>query len=385
MDILDDDYPEKILDKHEGPCLSLYQPTHRQFPQRQQDPVRFRNLLKKLAESLRQKYPDRDVTALLAPFNTLAGDAGFWNHNFDGLAVLGAADMFRVYRLQRRVEELAFVADGFHTRPLMRIVQSADRYHILGLNRHSARLFEGNRDSVDEIALAPEVPRSLDEVVQHAQERDRATRTHGRVEPGVMGRHGGDSKQDAIDAETERFFRAVDRGVLEHHSRPSGLPVLLAALPQHHHLFRAVSANPQLMASGIDVDVGVLSPEELRERAWTLVQPRYLERLAGLFDAFAAAQAKQKGSGDLSDVARAATEGRVACLLLEANRSIPGRIDVETGALSEPELGDASINDPLDDALDDLGERVLRSGGEVLIVPTERMPTRSGLAAIYRF
>ena len=34
--------------------------------------------------------------------------------------------------------------------------------------------------------------------------------------------------------------------------------------------------------------------------------------------------------------------------------------------------------------LDDLGERVLRSGGEVVIVPADRMPTRSGLAATYR-
>src|SRR3546814_18073862 len=82
----------------------------------------------------------------------------------------------------------------------MRIVQSADRYQVLGLNRHSARLFEGNRDSIDEITLAPEVPRSLDEVVEREQERDRASRTHGRVEPGAMGRHGARaSTREAID------------------------------------------------------------------------------------------------------------------------------------------------------------------------------------------
>src|SRR3546814_15134496 len=84
-----------------------------------------------------------------------------WNHNFEGLAVLGAAGLFRVYRLQRPVADLAIVADSFHTKPLMRIVQSADRYQVLGLNRHSARLFEGNRDSIDEITLAPEVPRKI--------------------------------------------------------------------------------------------------------------------------------------------------------------------------------------------------------------------------------
>src|SRR3546814_14650108 len=80
-------------------------------------------------------------------------------------------------------------------------------------------------------------------------------------------------------------------------------------------------------------------------------------------DAFAAAQARQNGSADLSDVARAAAEGRVATLLLEAGRSIPGRIDAGTGAFSNAELDDPRI----DDGLDDLGEQVSteeRRGGK---------------------
>jgi hypothetical protein len=35
--------------------------------------------------------------------------------------------------------------------------------------------------------------------------------------------------------------------------------------------------------------------------------------------------------------------------------------------------------------LDDLSAVVLQNGGEVIIVPAERMPTDTGLAAIYRF
>src|SRR3546814_20392887 len=88
------------------------------------------------------------------------------------------------------------------------------------------------------------------------------------------------------------------------------------------------------MEPGIDVDAGVLSLDELRERAWAVVQPRYLDRLEKLIDAFAAAQARQNGSADLSDVARAAAEGRVAPLLLEPRRSIPGRVPSGPGGVS---------------------------------------------------
>lgn len=382
MDLLANDYPDLILAERQGPFLSLYQPTHRAFPERQQDPIRFRNLVKTLGDSLREKHRDRDIESLLAPFHALAADTEFWNQGMDGLAVLGAPDLFRVYRLQRPVAELAIVADSFHVKPLLRVMQSADRYQILGLDRHEASLFEGNRDQVDEIALASAVPRHIEDALEIDAERERAIRTHGRVKPDAMGRHGAsDVKNDAIDADTEQFFRLVDQTVLEHHSRPTGLPLLLAALPEHHHLFRSVSCNPFLVDAGIDANVKSLSTEDLRERAWSLFQPLYLERLARLVEAFGAAQAKQQGSADLSDVARAAVQGRVATLLLQADRQLPGRLDPQSGAISQGELSDPQT----DDLLDDLGEAVLRRGGEVVIVPAERMPTTSGLAATYRY
>jgi hypothetical protein len=66
---------------------------------------------------------------------------------------------------------------------------------------------------------------------------------------------------------------------------------------------------------------------------------------------------------------------------VEAERHVPGRIDhtsgrVEFGDLAHPEV---------DDLLDDLGELVLNKCGQIVIVPAERMPTETGVAAIYRF
>ncbi len=83
------------------PCLSLYQPTHRRHPDNQQDPIRFRHLVKALETSLRQQHAADAVKALLEPFEALAQDHDFWNHTLDGLAVLGAPGLFRVFLLQR--------------------------------------------------------------------------------------------------------------------------------------------------------------------------------------------------------------------------------------------------------------------------------------------
>ena len=380
MNSLAQDYPAILSGDHESPCLSLYQPTHRQHPDNTQDPIRFRNLVKKMEVSLRQKYPKREIKSLMQPFEALAEDRDFWNHTADGLAILSAPGLFRVYKLQRPVAELVVVADSFHTKPLMRIMQSADRYQILALSRNAFKVFEGNRDALDEMLPIEDVPQTAAELLgKEADDREGAHRTYGPT--GATTGHGTDVKQDAVDRDTEQFFRAVDQLVLQHCSQPSGLRLILAALPKHHHRFRSISRNPLLMKAALDVYPDDLSLDALRERAWQLVQPYYLERLAGLVEAFGTAAANGQGTDELGDLARAAIAGRIATLLIEADRLIPGTIDNISGEIIPGDLSHPEV----DDVLDDLGEQVLKAGGEVVIVPAGRMPTKSGAAAIYRF
>ena len=372
-----------LLTTHQPPCLSLYQPTHRRHPDNQQDPIRFRNLVKELETSLRQKYSAVEGGSLLAPFDALAQDHDFWNHTLDGLAVLGGPGLFRVFGLQRPVAELVVVADSFHTKPLRRDLQSADRYQVLGLNLHEVHLFEGNRDALDEIDLAPGVPRTLTEALgEELTEPHQTVASYG----GVGGastpmRHGHGGKKDEVDIDADRFFRAVDRAVLEHHSRPSGLPLILAALPEHHHRFHQVSHNPLLVAEGIALDPGSVPAAELCVLAWQVVEPQYQARLTALGEEFAQARSKGLGSDDLAQVATAAAAGRVATLLIEADRQMAGRLDRATGRV---ELDDLS-HPRVDDLLDDLGELVGMRGGRVLVIPAQRMPVRTGLAATYRY
>jgi len=381
MNSLVDQFPADLLQALEPPCISIYQPTHRGHPENKQDPIRFRNPVKSIEESLRQKYPTREVQRLLEQFEALAIDRDFWNHTLDGLAVLGASGTFLVYRLQRPVAELAVVADSFHTKPLIRIRQSADRYQVLGLSLSEIKLFEGNRDALDEIELAEGVPRTIDEALgEGLTDPHQTVASYGGARGPAM-KHGHGAKSDEADIDAERFFRVIDRAVLEHHSRMSDLPLLLAALPQHHHLFRKVSHNPFLMAEGIDAHPDSLPIDELRDRAWGIVEPHYRARVAQLAEAFGAARSDGLGADDPAPVAEAAVAGRVATLLIEADRQIPGRIDPATGALEFGEL----THPELGDILDDLAALVMGAGGGVVVVPAEQMPTPTGVAAIYRY
>jgi hypothetical protein len=373
------EYRSVLLGEHPAPCLSLYEPTHFRQPDRRQDPIRFKNLVKALDESLRRDYKASETDELLAPFHALEDDRAFWNHGQSGLAIFAAPDLFRIYRLQRSVPERAIVGRSFHTKPLLRILQSSDRFHVLGLNRREACLYEGNRDGIAEIDILPGVPRMVTN--EPPAGRDAKDLVVGSILGAPTTRQGADATQDVVDHDTDTFFRRVDDAVLTHHTRPTGLPLVLAALPQYHRRFRSVSANPMLADAALDTYPPDMLNESLRERAWEAMRPRYRARLAALCDTYAAAKPDDLATDDVAKAGRAAAESRVATLLIEAERMIPGQLDVNTGdvTFSDP---DRSGNH---DLLDDLGEQVLRTGGDVVVVPREDMPSSTGVAATFRF
>lgn len=380
---LSHDYPDAFLSPPAVPCLSLYQPTHRSHPDAREDPIRYKNLVRELELSLADMFDAGEIEAMIAPFRELGDDAMFWSHALDGLAVFGVDGRAWAYRLQRSVPERALVAESFHTKPLLRVMQSADRFQVLGLDRGSVRLFEGNRDALDEIPLHDDVPKTLQEALgEDVTEEQLTVASYGANQPGGTAmHHGHGGRKDERDVDAERYFRAVDRTVTEHHSKPSGLPLLLAALPEYQGAFRELSHNPNLIDAAVETHPSSLSEDELRRLAWQALEPYYLTRLEEIREAFGTARAAGKGAADLTDVGHAVAERRVARLLIDAERVVPGRLDVERGRVHFDDLDEADV----DDLLDDLGEKTLEFGGEVVVVPSERMPTDTGAAAIFRY
>jgi hypothetical protein len=169
--------------------------------------------------------------------------------------------------------------------------------------------------------------------------------------------------------------------VWEHVTRPSGLPLVLAALPEHQAVFRALSHNPELVEAGIERSPAQLADGELLALAWQCVEPVFKARLAKIIDDYHVARARGLGSDQVEAVAKAAHDGRVGVALIEAERTLPGRLDAKTGLIVGPDASDPN----LDDVLDDIAEKVIRNSGTVVIVPAQRMPTATGVAAIYRY
>jgi hypothetical protein len=93
-----------------------------------------------------------------------------------------------------------------------------------------------------------------------------------------------------------------------------------------------------------------------------------------------AAKARTLATDDLTHAVEFAADGRVGTLIIEADRRIPGHIEdhMPRRAVVPDEPGAGDI-------LDDLAERVMKTGGQVIVAPLGSMPTSTGLAAIFRY
>lgn len=384
MEFLTKELIQELLAVNQALCLSLYMPIHRSHPENLQDPIRFKNLLKQLEESLSQKYSAGEVKKHMEPLEALASDDSLWNHTSNGLAVFSATGLFKIVGLPVSVDELAMVADSFHTKPLRQYMQSTDRYHVLDLSLHDIRLFEGNRHSLVEIELMPDIPKTITEALGNKLTDQHTTiasygGTGGESSPM---HHGQGGKKEETEKDAERFFRVIADEIYEHYSKPSGWPLILAALPEHHSLFHKVNNNPLLLSEGITVNPSSVSPEKLANMAWETMEPEYNLKLDNLVARFEQARANGKGSDDYKDVAVAAVEGRVDTLIVEADRIIAVRVtNLVTGNTQKKDL----TNPRVDDLLDDMGELVTKMGGMVMVLPTDKMPSEAGLAAIFRY
>ncbi len=376
-----------LLEKQEGPCLSLYQATHRSHPDNAQDPIRFKNLVRELQESLSGTYTKAEYEPLLQPLHDLAEDFDFWQHTLDGLAIFRSPKQFKLIQLQRPTPDFAVVSDSFHIKPLLRQTQTLDRFQVLCLTRQAVRLFEGNRDTLDHIVPGDDFPTTADHDPGHDRRQGslhlssyRLGSAAGSGTGAVF--HGHDSRADAIEIQTTNYFRAVDKAVVEQISKPSGVPLILVALPEYQGEYRKLSNNPQLLEEGINIDPTSLTIEALHEACRKLILPIANERAARTVAQFHKQLGTGLGSDNIHDILPAILDGRVNTLMVSAEQQVAGRIHRDQRVIEPLE----SLDSPdADDVLDDLAEMTLRRSGTVLVLPEDVMPTDTGAAAIYTF
>jgi hypothetical protein len=300
-----------LLEKQNGWCVSIFMPTHRAGPATQQDPIRFKNLLREAKEHLLASgLRAPQVKRLLKPAQRLMADSLFWQHQSDGIAMFLSHEMFHYYRLPFVFEELVVVADRFHVKPLLSFLSGDGQFYILALSQNEAKLFQGTRYNVSEIELE-RAPVSLAETLA-LDDPEKQLQHHISSTPGARGQHPAVFHGHGIIDENKknilRYFRQIDHG-LQAVLRDEQAPLVLAGVEYLLAVYRKANTYPHLMDEGIRGNPERLTFQDFHARAWEIVQPHFLkaqeEQAVTQYKAIVSAGSEQ-ASSDLRKVISAA-------------------------------------------------------------------------------
>ncbi len=362
-------------------CISFYLPTHVKGPGTAADSLRLKNLVAKAKTGLEKRaLRSSDVAELLQPVDAIVNDARFWTHAGEGLALFVNSDSVKTFRLPGPVGEAMLISDRFWIAPIVPFVTADDGFHLLVLSEKSVRLMRGDLYALTELELG-EIPASQAEALRF-DDRESQLHSHGatRVGSGAVSAtfHGQGVATDFDDIDRGRFLQAVDRG-LAGVLKGDSSPLVLAGVGEIVSQFRNLSDNRNIVRSSIAGAAGRLSLQELHQKALPLVASK-LD--AGQTHARELYDSPPTLTVDtVTGAIDAATNGRVATLLIASGQSVWGTVDPERQQVEEHidrQPGDG-------DLIDLVVRETLEHGGEVFAVDAANMPRSAPLAAVLRY
>jgi len=383
MDLFSNETLKKLMQKQKGICVSIFMPAHRTPTERQQNQIRFKNLLREAEETLiTMKFPQKQISDFLEPAHNLFGEVLFWGNQSEGLALFLSQDVFSPYRLPINFSEMVVVTDRFHIKPVLPLLSCDGRFYILAISQNEVRLFQCTRHSVDEVALK-EIPRNLAEALKH-DDPEKQLQFHTGT-PGGRGKrsavfHGHGVGIDNSKDNILRYFRQIDKG-LHGLIGDDGFPLVLAGVDYLFPIYREVSTYSNLLDQGVEGNPETKSAKELHKNAWKIVKPLFQQERSKAADRYRQFAGSGLASNNIKEIVPASYYGRVELLFVAIGVQEWGSFDSNSNEVRFHHRKEPGNEDLLDFA----AIQTFLNGGTVYAVTPDAVPDEPPLAALLRY
>jgi len=374
---------KELLAERTGPCVSVYMPAITSGEGTRQNPIRFRKLLREAGKKLAAAgYKAAMTEKLLSKARLLLDDRTFWQHQSGGLALFLSEDVKRVYSMPLIFREMTLVSDHFGVTPLLPFFAEDGRFSVLALNQDSARFYQCSRHSVVQVPLE-RISSNIAELLD-LNPREKQLQFHANNEGhgGVGGRaemfHGHAQDSDESKSNILTYFQSVNRGI-NAMLKADGSPLVTAGVEYLTRIYAQANTYPNLYESSVCGSMNLMRPEELRDRAWTLVKSRFEEEALAAVNRYEEFLGTRNVSKHIREILAAAEEGRVSTLLVSSGAQRWGVFDPASGEVAldaNPDTGDTEL-------VDLCVTSALRHGGKVYVLEQSKMPGTSPMAAIF--
>ncbi|MCS7084853.1 MAG: hypothetical protein RMM53_03020 [Bacteroidia bacterium] len=339
------------------PCVSILLPTHRTFPDNQQDPILLKNLIKEVETRLSAEFNKRETEAIVGYLNVMAGSIDH-NYNLDGLALYAAKDYARKVVLPFSVRARTVVDRTFATRDLIMAFNRSVHYYVLVLTSEEARLFEAYRETLYPVR-------------------------HGGFPVEMFYKKGSTAPKNAGGRENQvkEFFNRVDK-LMQRAYNAESLPVVVVGTERNVATFMEMADRKEMYAAHLHGNHDHTTPHDLGRMTWPLVSELAHRHCMGMLDTLKSAVSAGKSASGLTQVWRMAHEGRGDLLLAEEGYSQGVILDENGTPIPVP---DPTAPGVIDDAVDEIAEAVIRYGGQVAFVPDGTLEEHARIALTLRY
>ncbi len=365
-------------------CITIYFTTHPGGIEVNErvDPTAFKNALQQITASLRQTgFNDTTIESLLKPGYELLRNDKLWYNMSSGLAVFISDGIFKYMKLPYSPKDETMINTSFYIAPLIPLITNSDYFYLLVLSKKQAKLYQADAFGMKYIPVDG-MPDGVDDVV-HFEEKDdqKLWRTGSGGAGGGANYHGiGAGKPD--DKENlAMYFDEVDETVRKEVLARENVPLLLAGVEYLIPIYRSVARYKPIWPEAITGSHEHEDADALYRLARLKMDPYFDERHKNALEAYANNSASELTSSIPEDVIPAAHYRRVWHLFVARDEHIWGTFDDKSNKL---EIHETPL--PGDECLIDKSIiQTILNAGEVHMLPRDRMPGKSVMAALMRY
>ncbi len=374
----------QLIEAQEPPCVSIYVPLGENTTQRDEARIRLKNQIGRAERALRENGMDQgDIDALLKPVRAIPETNLVGGARSKSLALLRSRGNFESLELPELTPPIALVGDNFYVKPLLPMINVNRRFRLLAISQNDVRLFEGDRYGMRSLQPAS-LPRNIQEALRDDDNKDQTLQFHTGAAPAGGDRpavfHGHVVGDEHFKERVQRFCQLVDNAVTDYFDNQD-VPLILAAADPVPGLYGQANHYRNLHSEAVAGDPRQLSEEVLHERAWSLVAPQATQERSKALSLLAEGLSKGRATTDLASALNAAREGRVATLLVNADRADPGNGGTSAGRRGSAPSPDKDFENGVNHAV----VETLKHGGWAFAVPHDDMPAGALVGALYRY
>ena len=298
-----------------------------------------------------------------------------------GAVIFFSEEGFQLFQLPLNVGEEVAVGDRYHIAPLLPALEPHGTFYTVALSLKENHLFRCDKSGctrIDQLnmpnfgAIRGQTQLPAD-VGFHSSSRGSAGT------PGVQHHSQGDSPEDYHQVQIEQYVHGAAKAVDEY---LSGIHAPLIALGDPNLLgyYRKFAQHPGLMQEGVDKAYHGMNEADVFSHVWPLAEPVLVRPIDEALDRLAAGHERGDETVCLleSDIVDMARNGRIDTLLLaEDERASPGTRGPNNKENAEEEAVSLLRNV--------MARQTLAHGGDIFVVPQERLPEEGMAGAILRY